>query len=189
MLTLEQVKLLETKVARAVEYVERVSAENVSLRSKLEAYQKRIDDLEVLVVRFKEDQGRIEDGILAALDRLNQFEDALENKLNPEQDKRGGKKTAAEKPDGAGKQSPTEKAASFNPAVPEKAAPEKNETEKPAVEKAPSPGLGAENSSGPKSAERNESFEIFPENDEDGIADPLEDFAEKQGGTGELDIF
>jgi hypothetical protein len=88
MINLEQVKLLETKVARAIEYVERVHGENaallqkeVELRARLESYQKRIDELEVLILRFKEDQGRIEDGILSALDRLNQFEESIEKSL------------------------------------------------------------------------------------------------------------
>ena len=81
MLSLEQVKLLETKVARTVEYVDKLSSENTSLRKKLETSQKRIDELEVLVSRFKEEQGRIEDGILSALDRLSQFETAIEKSL------------------------------------------------------------------------------------------------------------
>ena len=81
MLSLEQVKLLETKVANTIEYVQKVTGENSALRKKLEANQKRIDELEVLVTRFQEEQGRIEDGILAALDRLNQFEDAVEKSL------------------------------------------------------------------------------------------------------------
>jgi predicted nuclease with TOPRIM domain len=82
MLNLEQVKLLETKVANVIDHIRQVTGENATLRKKLEANQKRIDDLEVLVTRFKEDQGRIEDGILAALDRLNQFEDAVEKSLS-----------------------------------------------------------------------------------------------------------
>jgi septal ring factor EnvC (AmiA/AmiB activator) len=82
MVTLEQVKLLEAKVAKAIGYVEKVSSENAELRGKLGSYQKRIDELEVLVQQFKEDQGRIEDGILSALDRLNQFEDAIERSLD-----------------------------------------------------------------------------------------------------------
>jgi chromosome segregation ATPase len=82
MVSLEQVKLLETKVARAIEFVKQVSGENAALQEKLESYQKRIDELEVLVQRFKEEQGRIEDGILSALDKLNQFEDAIEKSLN-----------------------------------------------------------------------------------------------------------
>ncbi|GHV91816.1 hypothetical protein AGMMS50268_23190 [Spirochaetia bacterium] len=83
MVTLEQVKLLESKVARAIDYVERVSGENALLQGKLDSYQKRIDELEVVVRQFKEEQGRIEDGILSALDRLNQFEDAIERSISP----------------------------------------------------------------------------------------------------------
>jgi FtsZ-binding cell division protein ZapB len=98
MISLEQVRLLETKIARAVEYVQKVTAENAALsseraglQSKLEANQKRIDELEVLVMRFKEDQGHIEDGIMAALNRLSQFEEAFENSLK---EKATGKKPA-----------------------------------------------------------------------------------------------
>ncbi|MCL2244228.1 MAG: cell division protein ZapB [Treponema sp.] len=88
MISLEQVQLLETKVAGAIDYVQRVTAENATLilereglQAKLSANKKRIDELEVLIMRFKEDQGRIEDGIIAALDRLSQFEEAFENSL------------------------------------------------------------------------------------------------------------
>ena len=88
MVSLEQVQLLETKISKAIEYVRSVNAENASLVSekkalqeRLEANQKRIDELEVHVMRFKEDQGRIEDGIVAALDRLSQFEEAFEKSL------------------------------------------------------------------------------------------------------------
>lgn len=102
MINLEQVKLLETKVAKAIEYVERLSKENTvlhrqeaELQARLESYQKRIDELEVLVMRFKEDQGQIENGILAALDRLNQFEKAIEKSLK---DKSSGVKPAAKEP-------------------------------------------------------------------------------------------
>lgn len=82
MVTLEQVKLLETKVAKAIEYVKRQSDENALLRQKLDGYRARIDELEVLVQQFKEDQGRIEKGIVSALNRLNQFEDAIESGLS-----------------------------------------------------------------------------------------------------------
>ncbi|MDR2786028.1 MAG: cell division protein ZapB [Treponema sp.] len=83
MVTLEQIKLLETKVVRAIDVVTRITGENAYLKGKLENYQKRIDELEVLIQRFKEDQGRIEDGILSALDRLNEFEAAMENSIAP----------------------------------------------------------------------------------------------------------
>jgi len=88
MINLEQVKLLETKVTKAIDYVERLGKENITLRqqetelkTRLESYQKRIDELEVLVTGFKEDQSRIEEGILSALDRLSHFEKAMEKSL------------------------------------------------------------------------------------------------------------
>jgi chromosome segregation ATPase len=81
MVSLEQIKLLESKVSRTIDYVKKVTEENRQLKEKLDSYQKRIDDLEGLVLQFKQDQSRIEDGILSALDRLNQFEDALESKF------------------------------------------------------------------------------------------------------------
>ena len=97
MVTLEQVKLLEAKVSRTIDYVKNLTEENSTLRNKLDSYQKRIDDLEVLIQRFKEDQGKIEEGILSALDRLNQFEDALETTLSARSSKKGseGEKQAA----------------------------------------------------------------------------------------------
>jgi chromosome segregation ATPase len=82
MVTLEQIKLLETKVVKALDFVNQVTGENTLLKEKLETYQKRIDELEVLIQRFKEDQGRIEEGIMSALNRLNQFEDAIEKSLS-----------------------------------------------------------------------------------------------------------
>ena len=84
MVTLEQVKLLETKVVKALDYARQVGKDNILLKGKLDSYQKRIDELEVSVQRFKEEQSRIEEGILSALDRLNQFEDALEKSLSTE---------------------------------------------------------------------------------------------------------
>jgi predicted nuclease with TOPRIM domain len=111
MISLEQVLLLETRVAKAIDYVKKVTADNAALisqreelQTKLNANQKRIDELEVLVMRFKEDQGRIEDGIIAALDRLSQFEEAFEHSLK--------EKTAARKPPVKAKEPEAEAAAS-----------------------------------------------------------------------------
>jgi len=82
MVTLEQIKLLESKVTKTIDYVRKVTEEKIHLKEKLDSCQKRIDELEGLVQQFKQEQSRIEDGILSALDRLNQFEDALESKLS-----------------------------------------------------------------------------------------------------------
>jgi peptidoglycan hydrolase CwlO-like protein len=165
MVSLEQVKLLETKIAKAIDYVERVTGENALLQGKLESYQKRIDELEVLVRQFKEDQGRIEDGILSALDKLNQFEDAISKSLSapeakkaePAASKQAASKTS-EKPLSAGK-------------VP---------AEKPAAGKIVPDNAGTED---PDSAD-----DLFDDQADDlslDIKDPLAGGA----GNGELDIF
>ena len=84
MVTLEQVKLLESKVVRAVDYIRQATEENTLLKNKLSGYEKKIADLESLIQNFKEDQGRIEKGIISALERLDQFEDAIDSALtNP----------------------------------------------------------------------------------------------------------
>jgi chromosome segregation ATPase len=103
MVTVDQVRQLETRVARIIDHannltgenallkanldnftgenallkanLDNLTGENTLLKANLDSYQKRIDELEVLIQRFKEEQARIEEGIIAALDRLNQFED------------------------------------------------------------------------------------------------------------------
>jgi hypothetical protein len=85
MVSLEQVKLLESKVIKALEYIDQVTKKNILLREKLESYQKRIDGLEVVLQNFKEDQGRIEEGIISALNLLSRFEADIEKSLAPEE--------------------------------------------------------------------------------------------------------
>ncbi|MDR2803338.1 MAG: cell division protein ZapB [Treponema sp.] len=80
---MEQVRQLESRVAKAIDYVNKVTDENTLLKTKLDNYQKRIDELEVLIQRFREDQGRIEEGIISALERLNQFEDDVHKTITP----------------------------------------------------------------------------------------------------------
>ena len=77
MVTLEQIRQLETKIGKAIDYVNRVNGENVRLRGELDGSEKRIAELEAAVLRFREEESRIEEGILAALDKLDQFEDAV----------------------------------------------------------------------------------------------------------------
>jgi uncharacterized phage infection (PIP) family protein YhgE len=74
MVTLEQIKLLESKIVRAIDAVTRLTDENMHLR-------KRNDELKELAERLKEEKTRVEAGIVSALDRLNQFEDAIERSL------------------------------------------------------------------------------------------------------------
>jgi hypothetical protein len=77
MVTIEQVKTLEQKIGKAIEYVNGVIDENRLLKSRMDGYQKRIEELEILIQRFKEDQGKIEESIVSSLDQLNRFEDAI----------------------------------------------------------------------------------------------------------------
>ena len=77
MLNLDQVRLLENRVEKAVGKIQSLTTENTHLRSQLSALQTRVGELEGLVRSFKDDQGRIEEGILNALDRLSAFEDSV----------------------------------------------------------------------------------------------------------------
>jgi peptidoglycan hydrolase CwlO-like protein len=186
MLNLEQVKLLENKVAKAIEYVERVNAENAALQSKLDSYQKRIDELEVVVLRFKEDQGRIEDGILSALDRLNRFESAIEKSLK---EKAADHKAAAEKTASAAAPKP-EKPAPHQAAAVEKAETAVKPAAKTPAPQTPKPAAPAQAAPPPASA--GEMFFEIPEAEiDDDIADPLDgaDLAGKSENGEELDIF
>jgi len=77
MITLEQIRTLEAKVQKAVELIEGLRSENSMLTKKLETYQKRIDELEILVEEFKQDQVQIEQGIIHALNQLEELEDVV----------------------------------------------------------------------------------------------------------------
>lgn len=77
MLTLDQVRLLENHVEKAVGKITSLNAENERLRSQLLTLQNRTSELEGFVTSFKNDQGKIEAGILNALEQLSAFEDSL----------------------------------------------------------------------------------------------------------------
>lgn len=74
MLNIDQVKLLEDKVEKAVELIETLYDSNVSLKKELEERDKRIEELEKLILVFKDDQTKIEQGIINALTKLSAFE-------------------------------------------------------------------------------------------------------------------
>ncbi|MDR2782852.1 MAG: cell division protein ZapB [Treponema sp.] len=91
MATLENVKLLETKVDKAVEVVKQLvrknaelTEENKQLKKKIDAFQNQINELEFAILGYKEDQQHIETGVISALNRLNQVEDSLEVKADLE---------------------------------------------------------------------------------------------------------
>ncbi|MDR2601425.1 MAG: cell division protein ZapB [Spirochaetaceae bacterium] len=75
MVNIEQVRLLESRVTKAIDYVNKLTEENTLLKSKEEDARKRIEELEVIIRRFKEDQAHVEEGIVSMLQHLNRFED------------------------------------------------------------------------------------------------------------------
>ncbi len=77
MLSLDQVHLLENRVEKAVGKITSLTAENEHLRSQLTTLQQRVIELEGFVSGFKDDQGKIEAGILNALEQLGALENAI----------------------------------------------------------------------------------------------------------------
>lgn len=77
MITLDQIRGLELKVQRAVAYIAELKEENSLLQKNLEKYRGRIDELEVLINTYKEDQNEIEQGVVNALFHLDKLEDDI----------------------------------------------------------------------------------------------------------------
>lgn len=77
MLTIEQVRSLDEKVRMAVDLIDGLKKENSALRSKLDEYKAKIDQLENVVDSFKLDQMEIEEGIKDVLTQLDMLEDQI----------------------------------------------------------------------------------------------------------------
>jgi FtsZ-binding cell division protein ZapB len=82
MITLEQIRLLEERVRRAVDRISGLQEENRELRTKTAQYEKRVSELEARIDRFTTDQTQIEDGIKNALESLEGLE-GLGNEVSP----------------------------------------------------------------------------------------------------------
>ena len=88
MINLDQIKLLESKVIGIIEKAAKltennfiITQQNEELKIKLEANQNRIDELEMLITGFREDQGKIEETILATLDKINKFGEMISKNI------------------------------------------------------------------------------------------------------------
>jgi hypothetical protein len=75
MITLEQIRLLESKITRALDLVRVLKEENSTLRKGLESAQKRMRELETLVDGLKTDQKEIESIIVRTLHNLDDLEE------------------------------------------------------------------------------------------------------------------
>jgi len=75
MISLEQIRLLEGKITRAIELIRVLKDENATLRRGLDSAQKRMKELEALVDGFKADQKEIESVIVRTLRHLDDMEE------------------------------------------------------------------------------------------------------------------
>ena len=77
MISLDQVHLLEQKVESAVAKIAQLNAENAALRSKCAELTNALTAKSEQFSTFQQDQNKIEEGILKALNRLNTVESNL----------------------------------------------------------------------------------------------------------------
>ena len=82
MINLDQIKQLEERVSKAIELMQTLKDENDLLKLELHDRQKRIDELENIVLVFRNDQAKIEEGIINALNHLSAFEDTVYQAAN-----------------------------------------------------------------------------------------------------------
>jgi FtsZ-binding cell division protein ZapB len=81
MISLEQIRLLEAKITKAVDLITSLREENRALKAAVESAQGRMQDLETLVEDFKADQSDIEDCIKRAIQNLDQLEGDLSDSV------------------------------------------------------------------------------------------------------------
>jgi FtsZ-binding cell division protein ZapB len=84
MITLDQIKKLDARVKAALERITALKEENSQLKVRLSEYERRIEELDIHVSRFKKEQGEIEAGIISVLAKLDSLEDDIEKKTPDE---------------------------------------------------------------------------------------------------------
>lgn len=77
MITLEQIRALESRVRDAVGYIDALKNENTTLKTRLDEARRKVTELEDRVQRISEDQSAIEESVLSALSELDRIEDRL----------------------------------------------------------------------------------------------------------------
>ncbi len=97
MISLEQIRLLETRINKAVELIRSLKDENKTLRRAVNAAQTRMRELEKLVGDFKSDQQEIEQCILRALENLDRLEEEVTEKKGRNKEPAGRGEPARER--------------------------------------------------------------------------------------------
>lgn len=78
MISVEQIKHLESRVHSAVERIRALAAENRTLKERLGDYELRINEFQRVIDGFKAEQAEIESGIVSALRQLDELEDNVD---------------------------------------------------------------------------------------------------------------
>ncbi len=107
MITLEQVRLLDQKVSQAVDLISTLRAENRVLNEKLESYQQKIGELEVLLSGLKEDQVEVEQNFQKALNALDMLESSADTAA-PDEQETTPEAISSEQPQDPAEESPVE---------------------------------------------------------------------------------
>ena len=94
MISLAQIKVLEEKISKAVDFINILRKENKTLKDTFENSQQRIQDLEELIQNFKNDQEEIENTIIEAIKKLELLEDEVPT--TKEKDKKKEKQDSEE---------------------------------------------------------------------------------------------
>ena len=78
MISLDQIRTLESRVQRVISRLQQVEAENRELRERAAAGKQRLTQLQQQLDRHSEDQAEIERGILSTLEQLDQVDTEAE---------------------------------------------------------------------------------------------------------------
>ena len=87
MITVEQIRLLESRVTKAIDHIRLLREENTALKRTVDSSQTRMDELESLVQQFKSAQTEIEQGVVRALENLERLEDEVTGGDEPQEPK------------------------------------------------------------------------------------------------------
>jgi chromosome segregation ATPase len=115
MISLEQIRLLEARINKAVELIRNLKDENKTLRRAVNAAQTRMRELEKLVGDFKSDQQEIEQCILRALENLDRLEEEVTDKKGRKESSRERARAAEPAAEGPSPESPAEEASGLPP--------------------------------------------------------------------------
>ena len=84
MISLDQIRTLESRVQRVISRLQQVEAENRELRERAAAGKQRLTQLQQQLDRHSEEQAEIERGILSTLEQLDQVDTEAEPGSIPE---------------------------------------------------------------------------------------------------------